>query len=244
MKGSKGFTLIELLVVVAIIAVLIAILLPALSAVREQTRRVQCASQLRQIGTTFIAYAQDYQVFPYGADFGWTSGWELYLLRWEVGEELAKYYGLAANVEVREGLTGIYQSVWNCPSNPSRNRGFRNDGIYADMPRFFTDHHMVQTNLEWQIAKGRYRGALSPAKPEDRVGPLLADLWIFWPGQVFDWGSNHYALSGGDDPVAGYNQCYSDGHVKWHPVTKIRGQKFDNWMFKRVNAQYYWVEEY
>jgi prepilin-type N-terminal cleavage/methylation domain-containing protein len=56
---SKGFTLIELLVVVAIIALLIAILLPSLARARELARRSVCGSQLKQIGTALNVYAKD-----------------------------------------------------------------------------------------------------------------------------------------------------------------------------------------
>jgi prepilin-type N-terminal cleavage/methylation domain-containing protein/prepilin-type processing-associated H-X9-DG protein len=58
---KRGFTLIELLVVCAIIAVLVAILLPALSRAREAAKAVQCASNLRQIGQGQFLYAHDWK---------------------------------------------------------------------------------------------------------------------------------------------------------------------------------------
>jgi prepilin-type processing-associated H-X9-DG protein/prepilin-type N-terminal cleavage/methylation domain-containing protein len=63
---GAGFTVLELLVALAVMAVLMAIVLPALSAAREAARRVQCTNHLKQIGLALHCYEDSFRCFPAG----------------------------------------------------------------------------------------------------------------------------------------------------------------------------------
>jgi len=78
MHIRRAFTLIELLVVISIIAVLMAILMPALNRVREQGKRAACLSNLKQLTLGWIMYADDNDDKIVQADTGSKDAW----VRW------------------------------------------------------------------------------------------------------------------------------------------------------------------
>jgi prepilin-type N-terminal cleavage/methylation domain-containing protein len=70
-RSRSGFTLVEMLIVIGILAVLMALLLPAVQAARESARRIQCGNNIRQIGIAVAGYAaQNDDTLPFGAHWG------------------------------------------------------------------------------------------------------------------------------------------------------------------------------
>ena len=109
MNKRKGFTLIELLVVIAIIALLLAILTPALSRVKRYAKKVICLSNLRQIGTGVLVYAEEHNGFVpqnTGGDTPWIIAFMPYL-----GGDYA------TQTDYRE------IKIYSCPSFPIKGNG-------------------------------------------------------------------------------------------------------------------------
>ena len=74
---KKGFTLIELLVVIAVIAILAGLLLPAIARAREEARKLNCKSQLRQIGIAMVSYVDNFgksRYYPYDGGTSLAAG--------------------------------------------------------------------------------------------------------------------------------------------------------------------------
>ena len=117
--SRRGFTLVELLVVVGIVALLISILLPSLSAARTSARKVACGSNLRQNVAALLMYANDHGG---RVPLGYTKGWK----QFNYAASKNREFGGAAVPEAARPrwlgqlwLAGFMEAgeVWYCPSD-------------------------------------------------------------------------------------------------------------------------------
>ncbi|NLX12529.1 MAG: DUF1559 domain-containing protein [Phycisphaerales bacterium] len=227
---NKGFTLIEVMVVTAIMAMLVAILLPALQRAREQARNTQCLSTLRQMGLAAHGYVGTYGRFPpylYGSPDGTISyGWDLRVQsRWESGER---------KTLIKPGLLwqgmGVDQ-INQCPSYVGSDNwasypytGYNYNSSYVG----YCEYNAEITG--WPpVPTGRLVATANPVRPEDIRYP--ASCAMFGDGE-YTAGANKFmrapfkgrdaSFSGRSAGTQGYrhlgktNVAFCDGHaVSW-----------------------------
>jgi prepilin-type N-terminal cleavage/methylation domain-containing protein len=200
MKKS-AFTLIEMLIVLAIISMLAALLLPALSGAREKARRTTCMNNLKQLGTAFEMYAEDwYEKFP------------------------ASQYGLF-DADGDDRTTSIYPNYINtaktfwCPSALNRRLPQPDGDITEDLS--LDNYGNPQSGKTWAHYRNQWYASyafvfgLSTGNKTTKPVPVISDRGIYNTRDL----SNYTNLRDcnpltGNHPW-GINVFYIDGSVNW-----------------------------
>jgi len=163
MNTEKSFTLIELLVVVAIIAVLVAILLPALNNARDAARLVACGSNLRQIGISIHTFALENNDYPPEVWTGQSID--------SAGENVMTW----AKTLVKRGIS---PNVFRCPShlpkfgaNINDLKSYTENGWIALRPEHNGSYQWACPSEYWTLTKAGER-----AGGADRMA-LIMECW-------------------------------------------------------------------
>jgi prepilin-type N-terminal cleavage/methylation domain-containing protein len=202
----RGFTLIELLVVIAIIAILAAMLLPALSKAKERAKRIQCLNNLKQVGVGVTLYAGE-------------NNESLFTPRPVSGGSKYNIHALNDDTATRSKSVGLDPTrtnvpcIWVCPEV---NHGLASYNTGTTPPQWQIGYQYLGGVTSWFNAQGTFESR-SPVKLGNaKPGWVLAAEDIIYNGST--WSTMHQR--GGCRYPDGGNHLHADGSVSWIKIEK------------------------
>ena len=226
LKRRNAFTLVELLVVIGIIALLISILLPALSKARTNAVKVQCSAQLRQWALGLSQYASDNKgQFPYnGAAIGaWcpTGGkdtsWVSTIVQNFIEDYLMKANSLA-DVAKNNLLFCPYQQYHRDVTQGQNNAQNGLLGYFYLPGRDAAGGGTILTYNPPQNPDGIGWVTKRKFAQDFRMAPIMSDMLQHDDARGWNYFSSHI---GKKDLPDGGNFLFEDGHVKWYRWDQI-----------------------
>jgi prepilin-type N-terminal cleavage/methylation domain-containing protein len=241
-KGSKkGFTLVELLVVIGIIALLISILLPALSKARDQANQVACGSNMHQFYNIWQMYAADYRGYAIpctlqAPNAALTSSAEYdFYDPTLIGPELNKGAYMIGGLNRMAGSSGDIKSLFTCPG-----ADHTTDPNSATQAALGTVPNTTATSYWGDYVYNEYMGIIKydtaqyvsfPYMKTTQVPPTIVIM--------METVKPNYNLGGGTDQLpdgTNYHPYFAGWHDLFTSMNPLAGQKASVLIYERIGT--------